>query len=210
MCLYPDSSCRLGQDAIRRGCPDLDKERNLSRDGENVRVRRTRKLLRDALIELIEEHGFDALTVGRITEQAMVSRAAFYRNYRDKYHLVEQIFDDAMDTLLSTVDGSVAGRWTGFFDHIAEHERFYRAMLGTGGSSWFAARMRTSLARMSTAHLGTPEDDLAPTVLGAMFVQSITWWLEHDRPVPASLIAARSGRMARLIIEEANGWGREG
>jgi AcrR family transcriptional regulator len=182
----------------------------LSRDGENVRVRRTRKLLRDALIELIEEHGFDALTVGRITEQAMVSRAAFYRNYRDKYHLVEQIFDDAMDTLLSTVDGSVAGRWTGFFDHIAVHERFYRAMLGTGGSSWFAARMRTSLARMSTAHLGTPEDDLAPTVLGAMFVQSITWWLEHDRPVPASLIAARSGRMARLIIEEANGWGKEG
>ena len=26
----------------------------------------------------------------------MVSRAAFYRNYRDKYQLVEQIFDEAM------------------------------------------------------------------------------------------------------------------
>ena len=51
----------------------------------NVRVRRTQKLLREALIELIEERGFEALTIGEITERAMVSRAAFYRNYQDKY-----------------------------------------------------------------------------------------------------------------------------
>lgn len=51
---------------------------------ENVRVKRTKKLLREALIELIEERGFDALTIGEITQRAMVSRAAFYRNYQDK------------------------------------------------------------------------------------------------------------------------------
>lgn len=71
----------------------------MSQPTENVRVRRTRKLLRDALIELIDERGFDRVTVGGITERAMVSRAAFYRNYRDKFHLVEQIFDDAMADL---------------------------------------------------------------------------------------------------------------
>ena len=56
-------------------------------------------MLREALIELIEERGFDALTVGEITERAMVSRAAFYRNYQDKYDLVEQIFEEAMSRL---------------------------------------------------------------------------------------------------------------
>ena len=45
----------------------------------NVRVRRTQKLLREALIELIEERGFEALTIGELTSRAMVSRAAFYR-----------------------------------------------------------------------------------------------------------------------------------
>ena len=45
----------------------------------NVRVRRMQKLLREALIELIEERGFEALTIGELTERAMVSRAAFYR-----------------------------------------------------------------------------------------------------------------------------------
>lgn len=38
-----------------------------------------------------EEQGFDALTIGALTERAMVSRAAFYRNYQDKYDLVELI-----------------------------------------------------------------------------------------------------------------------
>ena len=62
----------------------------------DVRVRRTRALLRQALVELIEDRGFDRVTVGDLTARAMISRAAFYRNYRDKYELVEQIFDEAM------------------------------------------------------------------------------------------------------------------
>ena len=64
----------------------------MSQQIQSLRQRRTQKLLREALIELIEEQGFDSLTVGEITERAMVSRAAFYRNYQDKYDLVEQIF----------------------------------------------------------------------------------------------------------------------
>ncbi|GAA5038009.1 hypothetical protein GCM10023317_93250 [Actinopolymorpha pittospori] len=81
---------------------------------ENDRVRRTRTLLRQALVELIEEHGFERLTVGQITERAMVSRAAFYRNYRDKYQLVEQIFDDAMAGLLGTMtDAPARPCWSG-------------------------------------------------------------------------------------------------
>src|SRR5216683_17485 len=66
----------------------------------NLRVKRTQKLLREALIELIEERGFEALTIGELTRRAMVSRAAFYRHYQDKYGLVEQIFEEAMNALL--------------------------------------------------------------------------------------------------------------
>src|SRR5260221_13469167 len=119
-----------------------------------LRVRRTQKLLREALIDMIEERGFEALTIGEITDRAMVSRAAFYRNYKDKYDLVEQIFEEAMNTLLNAVGdmtgpehpaetgdenqrwralvGDLAGReypaevWVKFFEHSAEYERLYR------------------------------------------------------------------------------------
>jgi AcrR family transcriptional regulator len=70
----------------------------------NLRVRRTKILLREALIALIEERGFEALTIGELTSRAMVSRAAFYRNYQDKYDLVEQIFEEAMSALLNAVE----------------------------------------------------------------------------------------------------------
>lgn len=196
----------------------------MSQPAENVRVRRTRKLLRDALIELIEEHGFDRLTVGEITERAMVSRAAFYRNYRDKFHLVEQVFDDAMDALLGAVaDGGrarpAAERWVAFFEHIDRYHRFYAALLGRKGSPWFAAKMRSSLTDMVKEHLPAPAapaprpgaaaphaapDGLAATVLGAMFTQSIVWWLEHDRPSPPREIAAQSAHLAGAVIAAAN------
>jgi AcrR family transcriptional regulator len=65
----------------------------MTQKADNLRVKRTKILLREALIALIEERGFNTLTVGELTERAMVSRAAFYRSYQDKYDLVEQIFE---------------------------------------------------------------------------------------------------------------------
>src|SRR5215216_2273321 len=121
----------------------------MSQQVKSLRLRRTQKLLREALIELIEERGFDTLTVGEITERAMVSRAAFYRNYQDKYDLVEQIFAEAMEALFNAVSEPSTEHppqtWVRFFEHIAEYERLYRALLGRKGSAWFVLKMRASL-----------------------------------------------------------------
>lgn len=184
----------------------------MSQSAENVRVRRTRTLLRRALVELIEERGFDRLTVGEITERAMVSRAAFYRSYRDKYNLVEQIFDEAMEALLGTMtDGAgrpPLERWVAFFEHIAIYHRLYRALLGKKGSPWFAARMQASLANMVTEHLPRRPSSggLVSTILGAMFVQAITWWLENDQPSSPREIATQTAQLASATINEANSW----
>ncbi|NUP36446.1 MAG: TetR/AcrR family transcriptional regulator [Streptomyces sp.] len=182
---------------------------------ENVRVRRTRKLLRDALIELIEERGFERVTVAEICERAMVSRAAFYRNHRDKYQLVETVFDEAVAELLGSMDGaadqSPLERWVGFFEHVDGYHRFYGALLGRNGSPWFADRMRSTLAGMVAEHLPAPQGrpagtGLVPSVLAAMSVQSITWWLEQGRPYPPRRIAVRSARLASAVIAEAQSW----
>lgn len=185
-------------------------------------MRRTRKLLRDALIELIEERGFDRVTVGEICARAMVSRAAFYRNHRDKYQLVETVFDEAVAEMLGALEDGADGRertplerWTGFYEHIDGYHRFYGALLGRNGSPWFADRMRATLAGMVSAHLPPPEDgapggDLVPTVLAAMSVQSIAWWLEQGRPYPPRAIAVRSARLASAVLAEAQSWGTGG
>lgn len=172
----------------------------------NVRVRRTRALLRQALIELIEDRGFERVTVGDLASRAMISRAAFYRNYRDKYDLVEQIFDEAMAEMTADQDDarSPGQRFADFLGHINAYHRLYGALLGRNGSPWFSGRMRSALAAMSSGHLpGRDADALAPSVISAMFVQSIIWWLEHDRPCPPDELAEQSSRLIRAVIEAA-------
>lgn len=195
----------------------------MTQTGSNLRVRRTQKLLREALIELIEERGFEALTVGEITERAMVSRAAFYRNYRDKYDLVEQIFDEAMSALLLAVND--LGRehppevWVAFFEHIARYDQLYRALLGSRGSPWFARKMRASLTELINERARTPHgpdagvrivhtfpDDLAPTLVASLFVEAITWWLEHRQAYTPTEIATRTALLAAAIMREASNW----
>jgi AcrR family transcriptional regulator len=211
MCLgrYNAASIRgaraAAQGADRQGRPEQDKEPEVSQP--NVRVRRTRALLRQALVELIEDRGFDRVTVGDLASRAMISRAAFYRNYRDKYDLVEQIFDEAMAEMTADEEDdarSPGQRFAGFLRHIDAYHRLYRALLGRKGSPWFADRMRSALAATSSQHLpGHDADALAPTVISAMFVQSILWWLEHDRPCPPEEIAEQSSRLIRAVIEAA-------
>jgi AcrR family transcriptional regulator len=187
----------------------------------NLRVRRTRKLLREALIELIDERGFEALTIGEITERAMVSRAAFYRNYQDKHDLVEQIFAEAMSALHAAVgemgQEHPADVWVTFFEHIAEYERLYRALLGSKGSPWFVSKMRVSLTDLIKARGRLPHgpdsrtvhtfsDEFVPDLVAAMFVEAIAWWLEQGRPYTPKEIATRSSLLAAAIFREARAW----
>ncbi len=65
------------------------------------RVKRTRGLLEQAFMDLLEEHGFQALTVQDIAERAGVNRATFYAHFADKYalldHCIEQGFAQEID-----------------------------------------------------------------------------------------------------------------
>ncbi|QBD76001.1 TetR/AcrR family transcriptional regulator [Ktedonosporobacter rubrisoli] len=154
----------------------------MSQNSNDLRVRRTQKLLREALIALIEERHFDAITVGEIAERAMVSRAAFYRYYQDKYDLVEKIFEEMVLTVVRDIDplrrtminrfdtqssvdpwGELFGPalegqrapepWVKMFEHFAHYERLYCALLGKRGSSWFVTKMRAYLAESLSERL---------------------------------------------------------
>jgi AcrR family transcriptional regulator len=189
----------------------------------NLRVQRTQKLLRDALVELIEERSFEELTVREITERAMVSRAAFYRNYQDKYDLVERIFADAMSKLLHAVGNlgqeHPAEIWVTFFEHIAMYKQLYRALLGSKGSSWFVWKMRAALSDLimeqgrhprgpdtATHPVHAVSDGFVPDIVSTLFVEAITWWLEHGCPYSPREIATKTSVLAAALFKEAATW----
>jgi AcrR family transcriptional regulator len=52
------------------------------------RVERTQQLLREALLSLIREKGFEGLTVQEIIDRANVGRATFYAHFENKDDLL--------------------------------------------------------------------------------------------------------------------------
>ena len=55
------------------------------------RVKRTRKLLQQAFLELFEQKSFSTISIQDITERATVNRATFYAHFADKYELLDSI-----------------------------------------------------------------------------------------------------------------------
>lgn len=58
---------------------------------EDLRIRRTHKLLCDAMFDLLETQSFDDISVVDICDKAMVHRATFYKHFNDKNDFMEYV-----------------------------------------------------------------------------------------------------------------------
>jgi AcrR family transcriptional regulator len=100
------------------------------------RVRRTRQLLQQAMMELMQEKSISSISIQDITERATVNRATFYAHFEDKYALMDAILRDQFQ--IHVVDKLPPGyRWNkqslhalilGVFEFLGEfHSRCSRA-----------------------------------------------------------------------------------
>lgn len=65
------------------------------------RVKRTRKLLKDAFQSLMAERPCDEISVGDITRRATVNRATFYAHFTDLHHFATEVLRDELQTALT-------------------------------------------------------------------------------------------------------------
>jgi len=61
------------------------------------RLKRTRRMLQQALVELMHEQTFQSITVQDIAERATVNRATFYDHFADKFALLEYSIREKFD-----------------------------------------------------------------------------------------------------------------
>src|SRR6201997_5013628 len=82
------------------------------------RVRRTRELLQGALRKLLEQKGFDSITVQDITEAATLNRATFYAHYPDKFALLGELIRVSFLQLMAQRNVSFDGTCSSAFRAI--------------------------------------------------------------------------------------------
>src|SRR5581483_7460919 len=117
------------------------------------RVLRTRQMLSDALFALIEERGYDAITVQDIAEQANIGRATFYLHYHDKEELLSDSFKRLANNLIKSVVPDTTHSPATYqilsvlvFRHVAQHRSLYQALLGESGPPMMVIRIRKYIA----------------------------------------------------------------
>lgn len=126
----------------------------------DLRIKRTQKAIKEAFFILVEEKGFEHISVKDITDKAMISRNTFYLHYEDKYDLLNKICDELMRKLffgtgkqirreqLLRVDIDSAARIMKMGDSIiVEDKDAYRILLTSSGSDLIIKKIQDIIRR---------------------------------------------------------------
>jgi len=172
------------------------------------RILRTRQALRDALMALIHERGYEGITVQDITDKANIARTTFYLHFTDKDDLLFQSMREVYEPLLKALpnlqDAPLSEEADARdFEHVQRHADFYRVMLSERGSMPFLVRVLDLLAESFSETILPPllpegAEPQAPLgllgyALAGMEVAVIAWWLKHDQ------MATPPPQMARYV-----------
>lgn len=172
------------------------------------RVQRTRQLLRTALMSLIKEKGFEALSVQEIIDRANVGRATFYAHFDNKEDLLVSGLDELRAFLKERQRQGLSGknsvdeRMFSFshemFTHANEHRDMFRSMVGKRSGAVvqrLVHKMLMDLVRDDLKAMApgrdagsTPTEAVVQFVAGGLF-GLLMWWVD--------------GKM-RLSVEEVN------
>ncbi|MCL1797739.1 MAG: TetR/AcrR family transcriptional regulator [Eggerthellaceae bacterium] len=183
------------------------------------RIIRSKKALREALITLMEERGFNSFTVNDLCARADLNRGTFYNHYQDIQDLLNSFEDEVMEGLevyqaqMRVLNLADIARYAlmkkplpflvGLFDYLREEGDFLHAVLGPGGDIGFGPRLRDSICGnlvQSILHEHyrenpTPFVNYYVAYFAAAYLGVVTRWIETGMSETAEEMALVAMRL---------------
>ena len=124
---------------------------------EDRRVRRTKKLLTQALTELLQKKQINEITVKELTDLADMNRGTFYMYYRDIFDMLDKIEDELfqkLDVIAQTHEHGdptqqVKPILLDLFRFIEENQEMCRVLLSPNGDMNFLHRLYEAIRERS-------------------------------------------------------------
>lgn len=172
--------------------------RTTRKPAEDRRTTRTRLALRDALLALMGERGWDDIGVQEICDRANIGRSTFYTHFQNKDELLSGSFDDLKRGLLASAQPPQAAAAQGgmpaadlafvpgLIEHAFENRKLFRTLIGRRSGHVVHQRFKQTLAAMVDAQLGpvpagVPRAAAVRWTAGALF-ELLCWWVESRSP----------------------------
>jgi AcrR family transcriptional regulator len=167
----------------------------MKQDKQDRRSQRTRHLVNTAMIELILEKPYDAISVQDILDRAGIGRSTFYTHYFDKEDVLTSIADQMLEIFgqqfsqRNVEHGLIP--CLELFQHVQQNYHNFRSLLRghAGEVLWEAAQ--TTLSRTieqaltNASAVKCPPAVPLPVVaqyLAGSFLNLLKWWLRAEMP----------------------------
>jgi AcrR family transcriptional regulator len=156
------------------------------------RIKRTQKLLQEALISLTLEKGYDEVTIREITDRADVGYTTFFRHYPDKealladvLNLMKEEFQVVLTPDLIVSEPEKMG--TLLFEYVSKNQDLCRVLLDSTNTMALLRPVQEMGLQEAERMFGPTADrqimvDLAVDHLMTSLVMMIRWWLDHGMP----------------------------
>jgi AcrR family transcriptional regulator len=184
---------------------------------QNASTVRTRALLHDAVLRLLEEHDAHTITVNQIAATAGLNRTTFYLHYPDSGSLMEAAFDELLEKMneggrqLLHWDATSLQHWEEtFYRTLAERPKLFARSLAAGNSDPLGRRFLEAVTRSMHDVLATNEaaqsfdphyrEMLAHFATSGIVGMSVAW-LEAGMPVDATRICRWTWAFFTQLIE---------
>lgn len=184
------------------------------------RVQRTRALLRDALMALIQEKGYDAVTIEEITERANLGRTTFYLHYQSKDDLLLDHHADftahlSLDRLSreQLLGSEPQPEMVTFLQEISEGKTVYLAFTRAKDADVIMRSVRQRMMENLQESLQEAFPDAEPLVpleilthyLVRGQISLIDWWITNRTGYEANQIATMLHRLQLAAVRDAFG-----
>ena len=164
-------------------------------------------MLREALVDLIPEKGFEAITIRDITERADIAYATFFRHYDSIELLLGEQIEHVIQELETEARGSegdhIEAEGLLLFRHVESDYALYRSLLGRRSSRAVVSRLKEvtieAVRPHAEAHYREVEEpsipiEVALNHIAAAAWELVAWWVANDMPHPPE-------RMAKIYDE---------
>lgn len=166
------------------------------------RVIRTRKLLFQALVDLIAQKGYNAISIKDITDQAGIGRSTFYAHFENKEQLLfsEQnlIFQQLFDPKHGFQKVPTSPLLQTIMNHIYENKNMSKTILSDESGTLMTQKLHTILVShfrekaKETILIDTDLIDLFGNAFAASIIGLVKHWIIHLNNYPPSFIADQS------------------
>lgn len=170
---------------------------------ESRRVRMTKRLIRDALLDLMEEETPSKISVTEICEAADVNRSTFYAYYQNVAHLLEEIERDVLGQIpalqgIEPIESNEAFMElvVGFFEYVRRNEKLFRVLMLKADNRDFHRHLVEGV--MERVHQLSPKEGSDASRYVHVYVVNgviglLQEWLRQGFPID-------SRRLAQLVV----------